>query len=230
MDLIAQYRKKFSYDSPLQHLDYPLYSTHLVPYLKNNHIVTQDTHLESIKVLLFGVTLYHTIFLFGGIILRLTNNFQNKLKKKKAQTDFCIRCVSFIQSILIVTISIPCLQNEHLAKDHIYATTPYSSFVAAMALSYFIWDTLVSLFYVGYFGVGFLVHGIVSTIVFTIGVFHPYIHYYCPIFLLFEISTPFLNVRWIGLKFDVLSELFKLVNNAILMLIFFFVRICWGWL
>ncbi|GMG40080.1 unnamed protein product [Ambrosiozyma monospora] len=98
-----------------------------------------------------------------------------------------------------------------------------------MALSYFIWDTLISLFYVGYFGVGFLVHGIVSTIVFTIGVFHPYIHYYCPLFLLFEISTPFLNVRWVGLKFDVLSESFKLVNNAILMLIFFFVRICWGW-
>jgi hypothetical protein len=110
-----------------------------------------------------------------------------------------------------------------------FAYTPYCGFVTTAALGYFIWDAIISLIYVKYFGVGFLTHGVVSSAVFYIGL-GPFIAYYSAIFILFELSTPFLNLRWFGLKFpNLFPSSFQLINNSILILIFFFVRICYGW-
>lgn len=226
MEYIEQFRELYVYDDPLAGLK-PLVDGAIKPYIPARF---QETELISnnLHTLVFGIALYTLIFQLSKLLL-LIPSVVEPLKNRKNRLDLCVRVVSFIQAIIICTLGIPVFGNRYLAKDHVFATTPYSKFYTSMALSYFIWDTVVSAVYVQYFGLGFLIHGIVSTMVFYIAVDYSFIQYYSAIFLLFEISTPCLDIRWVGLKYEVLSETFKLINNIILILIFFFIRICWGW-
>jgi hypothetical protein len=223
---IHKYRALYEYDDPLADLK-PYIDDYAKQYLpevfQNSEIISNNLH-----TLVVGITLYTILFQLSKLLL-LIPSIHDPLKNTKNRLDFCVRVVSFIQAIIICILGIPVFNNTFLNDDRVYATTPYSKFYTAMALSYFIWDTAVTSYYVKYFGFGFLIHGIVSTLVFTIALENGFIHYYSAIFLLFEISTPFLDIRWIGLKFKVLNETIELINNIILILIFFFVRICWGW-
>lgn len=226
MEYIKQFRERYAYDDPLAGLK-PFVDATIKPYIPSTF---QDTELVSnnLHTIVFGVTLYSVLFQLSKLLL-LFPSVSVPLKNRKNRLDFCIRVVSFIQAVIICGLGIPVFGNSYLAEDRVFATTPYSKFYTSMALSYFIWDTIFSTIYVRFFGLGFLVHGIVSTAVFCIACEYKFIQYYSATFLLFEISTPFLDIRWVGLKYDVLSETFKLVNNIILILIFFFIRICWGW-
>lgn len=225
MNYIEEFRERYAYEDPLDFLK-PYVNTYIKGLLPREYQSCEI--VNNLHTLLFGITLYSTLFQLSKILLLFPSVYV-PLKNKKNRLDCCVRLVSFIQAIIICVLGLPVFGNKYLGVDHVFATTPYSKFYTSMALSYFIWDTIVSAVYVNYFGVGFLIHGIVSTAVFYIAVEYKFIQYYSAIFLLFEISTPFLDIRWVGLKFDVLSETFKLINNIILILIFFFVRICWGW-
>lgn len=226
MEVIRQFREKYAYDDPLAELK-PLVDAVLLPYipgsLKQTEIVQNNLH-----TLVFGITLYTALFQVSKLLL-LFPSIRKPLKNNKNRLDLCVRVVSFIQAVVICVLGIPVFKNKYLSQDHVYATTPYSKFYTSMALSYFVWDSVISTIYVKYFGVGFLIHGLVSTAVFGIAVENCFIQYYSAIFLLFEISTPFLDIRWVGLKYDSLSDTVQLINNIILILIFFFIRICWGW-
>lgn len=226
MDYIKNFRQAYEYDDPLMDIK-PFIDDNLKPYIPETW---QQTELVSnnLHTLVFGLVLYTVLFQLSKILL-LFPSITKPLKNEKNKLDLCVRVVSFIQAIIICFLGIPVFCNKYLSKDHVFATTPYSKFYTSMALSYFIWDTIISTIYVKYFGVGFLIHGIVSTVVFWIAAENSFIQYYSAIFLLFEISTPFLDIRWIGLKYTVLNDTIELLNNIILILIFFFIRICWGW-
>lgn len=227
MNYINTFREVYQYDDPLESLK-PYVETFIKPYIPQS-LQPYEIISNNLHTLLFGLSLYTTLFQLSKIFLFFNPQITKALKNEKNKLDCCVRIVSFIQAIIICFLGISVFNNKYLNIDHVFATTPYSKFYTSMALSYFIWDTIISTIYVKYFGVGFLIHGIVSTIVFTIAVEYKFIQYYSAIFLLFEISTPFLDIRWVGLKFNVLSENVKLINNIILILIFFFIRICWGW-
>lgn len=226
MEMLAGFRQRWEYDDPLNGMK-PWVDANVAPLFpeswQGSPLIT--TNLHSI---LFSLTLYTVMFQLGKLFL-LVPYINKTLIKPKDRVDVPIKTVSFIQSVIICILGIPVFGNKYLAKDHIFATTPYSNFYTSMALGYFIWDALICLYYVQYGGIGFVMHGVVSTLVFGIAIHYQFIQYYSAIFLLFECSTPFLNIRWVGLKLKVLSDSVELINNIILILIFFFIRILWGW-
>ncbi|GME69242.1 unnamed protein product [[Candida] boidinii] len=222
MESLASVRKAYEFEDPLAGLKIPFVDEYLKPY-------TYGNVSDYIHHIVFAALLYQSLFQVSYLFTYPLKGYISQFKNDKIRLDFSIRIVSFLQSILIVGLSIPCFQNDILNEDHVFAQTPYGSMLCAFATGYFVWDMIISLFYVQLFGIGFFVHGFVSTIVFLIGT-SGYIQYYAPIFLLFEISTPFLDIRWVGLKFPgLISDTAQLVNNIILILTFFVVRICWGW-
>jgi len=83
--------------------------------------------------------------------------------------------------------------------------------------------------YVHLFGKGFLFHGLGSLLVFGQGL-RPYIMYYAPIFLMFEVSTPFVNIHWFAtyLPEGTIPNIVQTINGFLLMLTFFVCRILWG--
>lgn len=229
MEYINEMRTKWAYDDPLATCTplKALVQEHVVPLLPLSWQKSPMLN-DNLHTLLFSFTLYNVMYFVGDALLYLPF-FHRNLIKPKDRIDLAVKFVSFWQSVIICILGIPVYNNDNLNYDHVFANTPYTGFYVSMALGYFIWDAIICAYFVKYGGIGFVMHGVVSTIVFGIASHYKFIHYYSAIFLLFEISTPFLNIRWFGLKLKVLPNLLELLNNIILILIFFFIRILWGW-
>lgn len=182
------------------------------------------THIEEI---ILATLFYHVIFVLSSKWSPILCP-EYKTLPWRTQLNFDIHVVSMVQCILILGLSFP-MFNDPALTDHIYGYTPYGGFVSSMAVGYFVWDSIVCLWYVKYFGIGFAVHGIAAGFVFFQGM-RPILIHYCPHFLLFEVSTPFLNVNWFVTHLPNTTVSFKLqlINGIFLLASFFFVRIIWG--
>lgn len=53
-------------------------------------------------------------------------------------------------------------------------------------------------------------------------------NYYCPIFILYELSTPFLNFHWFFDKLNMTGSKAQLYNGIALIVTFAGCRLCWG--
>ncbi|KAJ3105285.1 kinesin motor protein cin8 [Phlyctochytrium bullatum] len=56
----------------------------------------------------------------------------------------------------------------------------------------------------------------------------PFLQYYGAVFLMFELSTPFLNIHYFCDKFGYTGTTLQLVNGIILLIMFFGARLCFG--
>ena len=56
----------------------------------------------------------------------------------------------------------------------------------------------------------------------------PYIYFSAPIFLLYELSSPFLNIHWFCDKLDLTGSTLQAINGVFLVGTFFGCRIVWG--
>ncbi|KAG0246201.1 hypothetical protein BGX31_003915 [Mortierella sp. GBA43] len=52
--------------------------------------------------------------------------------------------------------------------------------------------------------------------------------YYGSVFLMFELSTPFLNIHWFMDKLGMTGSIYQLINGVILLTVFLFARIIFG--
>lgn len=156
--------------------------------------------------------------------------------RKKLINQSSVHFVSFIQSVVILYVSFVCLLSDQYALEYqtaeqrVFKDHRDTEVVCVFAIGYFLWDIYISIFYST---LPFVLHALVSTTVFCIGL-KPYIQYYAPVFLLFELSNPFLNLRWFSTKYFKGSKnrvllFLQLLNNLLLLMMFFFARICWGW-
>jgi hypothetical protein len=81
---------------------------------------------------------------------------------------------------------------QQLAPALVYSSEPRAELLLSMATGYFLWDVGTVLYYRQ--GPAFLFHGVAAatTYFFTL---QPFVQYYGVLFLLYELSTPFLNLR-----------------------------------
>ncbi|KAF5102052.1 hypothetical protein D0Z00_000512 [Geotrichum galactomycetum] len=183
---------------------------------------------DHVEEVIFAAFFYHAIYLVSSIVSpRLVKGY-NSLSRR-TQLNFDIHVVSHVQAILILALSFPLFGDADLAKDRIYSYTPYAGFVSAMAVGYFVWDTYICIRYFKMFGLGFAIHGIGALFVFLQSM-RPLLLSYSPHFLLFELSTPFLNVNWFASHLPEGSISFGVqkINGLFLMATFFSTRIIWG--
>jgi len=151
-------------------------------------------------------------------------------RRNKANWD--IHVVSLIQSTLVSVLSFYAMyvdkeRSEMDSKQRVWGYTGMIGMVQAFGAGYFIWDLLVSAQYVSIFGVGLLVHAICALAVFMLG-FRPFVNYYAPVFLLYELSSPFLNFHWFMDKLQMTGSLLQLINGLCLLAVFFGCRLVFG--
>ncbi|KAI8598344.1 TLC domain-containing protein [Dissophora ornata] len=144
---------------------------------------------------------------------------------KKLNWD--VHVVSSVHAISIVILSAPLLWNETLMKDKVFGYDYYAGQVYAVACGYFLWDTIHSIRHFKAFGIGFVFHGFCSFSVFILG-FRPFLQYYGSVFLMFELSTPFLNIHWFMDKLGMTGTIYQLINGVILLAVFLCARIIFG--
>lgn len=184
-------------------------------------------HLEE---LLLSAAFYQAVYYVSAFVSPKVCKGYNALSKR-TQVNFDIHVVSQVQAILILVLSFPLFFDKTLDADHIYGYTPYSGLVAALATGYFFWDIYICIKYFKMFGLGFAIHGIGAGFVF-LQTLRPTSNNYLPHFLLFEISTPFLNVNWFAshLPEGTIPFSVQKINGVFLLASFFFARIVWGFL
>jgi len=87
------------------------------------------------------------------------------------------------------------------------------------------WDVLECL--TNYEGIGFVSHGVACLLIYLCS-FRPFLAYYAAHFLIWEVSTPFLNLHWALDKTKQTGSTVQLVNGVVFMTLFFCVRLMYG--
>ncbi|KAI9599104.1 TLC domain-containing protein [Syncephalis fuscata] len=132
-----------------------------------------------------------------------------------------IHVVSMVHCVSVLYMAFQIYGLPTLQADKLFGYDTYAGNVYAYTCGYFLWDGLTSLRYVRHFGVSFMLHGIVC---FS----RPFLNYFGAIFLMFELSTPFLNIHWFMDKTGMTGTIWQAINGAILLAAFFVARIVFG--
>ncbi|KAL2756104.1 hypothetical protein ACRALDRAFT_1070758 [Sodiomyces alcalophilus JCM 7366] len=155
----------------------------------------------------------------------------DKLSRKR-RVNWDAHVVSFVQSTLINCLALWIMfadaeRNKMDWQARIWGYTGALGMIQALAAGYFLWDLVVTSRNMDVFGPGTLAHALSALLVYSFG-FRPFVNYYAPTFILWELSTPFLNIHWFLDKLGLTGSRVQLYNGLILIATFFSCRLVYG--
>ena len=128
------------------------------------------------------------------LLLGKTTWYKSLTDKNKLQ--FENRVVSTYHSIFAPLHTVKALYYEGFSSS---VTSPYIMYGMYFSLGYFLWDLSAS---IKEGDPSFIIHAIACLGVFIMGLLEPSITIVVLSFLLYEVSTPFVNLRWFLLKYN----------------------------
>ncbi|WWD21502.1 hypothetical protein CI109_105988 [Kwoniella shandongensis] len=145
---------------------------------------------------------------------------------ERTRRGWATHVVSMVHALIVIPLAIRCLSSTSLKQDPLFGYDPFVGHVLAFSSGYFLWDTIDSSLNST---IGFVIHGAACLAVFLFS-FRPFLAGFGPPFLLWELSTPFLNIHWFMDKAGLNTRYptFFLVNALVFMLVFFLARIVYG--
>ncbi|KAF3491482.1 DUF887 domain-containing protein [Arthroderma uncinatum] len=151
---------------------------------------------------------------------------------RRTKLGWDIHVVSLTQSTLISVLAlwVTFADEERRSMtpvERVYGYSGACGLIQAMATGYFLWDLIISVRHVNVFGVGMLFHAISAVLVFSLG-YRPFVNYYAPTFILYELSTTFLNFHWFFDKLGMTGCRAQWYNGMVLLSVFFSCRLIWG--
>ncbi|CAD7695980.1 unnamed protein product [Ostreobium quekettii] len=138
------------------------------------------------------------------------------------------RVVGFLHNAIQVPFALYLLSDETMQSDHIYAFTPMSQLCMCITAGYFLVDLLICIWKYHEEGPLYLMHASFAFVLFAHGVISNLNHYYGAAFLMWEVSTPFVHLRWIMHKMDMGTTKIYFYNGLLMLLTFFGCRCVWG--
>ncbi|KAL8946108.1 MAG: hypothetical protein Q9222_007450 [Ikaeria aurantiellina] len=151
---------------------------------------------------------------------------------RKTKINWNVHFVSMVQSCFINTLALWVIYSDRERmrmdwKERVWGYTGASGMVQGFATGYFAWDLMASIQDVDVHGWGALAHAASALVVSLMG-FRPFVNYYGLNFILYELSTPFLNVHWWLDKVGMTGSALQLVNGIALLTTFGCSRLVWG--
>jgi len=209
----------------------PALSKAVQPWADRFHLPTLPLHVHEV----LGAALFYTfIHLVVSPVLStwlFPSYYPRHSRSKKVNWDAHV--VSLVQSTLINGLALWVMwesRDERNAMDwqqRIWGYDGASGFTQAMAAGYFVWDLITTVAYLDVFGLGLLAHAFSALTVYSFG-FRPFLNYYSTTFILYELSTPFLNFHWFFDKLNMTGSRAQLYNGIALLFTFFSCRLVWG--
>ncbi|KAI9202833.1 TLC domain-containing protein [Polychytrium aggregatum] len=181
---------------------------------------------EHVATFLTTTVVCHLIYLSAFPLSFHFSSAYRTLRGYKRK-DWCIHWVTLSFSSTIVCLALPMLFDPALQQDRVFANSWYSGTVLAIACGYFLWDSLIILANIQNAGGAMLVHGVACLLAYGAS-FRPVLNFYGGVFLMFELSTPFLNVHWFCDKVGLTGSRLQWINGIVLLAVFFFARIVFG--
>ncbi|OBZ90249.1 putative TLC domain-containing protein C17A2.02c [Choanephora cucurbitarum] len=178
-------------------------------------------------------TVLSSAFMFA-IIYEVSRIFSPVLFPKTFQffkgynaPNWHVHVVSTVHCLLVVTGSFFIFADNTLHQDRVFGYVRWAADIYSISCGYFLWDTIIAIYFYKYQGISMVIHGIASFSVFIFS-FRPFINYYGAVFLMYEISTIFLNFHWFMDKLGWTGSKIQLVNGIVLLLTFFGARVVFG--
>lgn len=208
----------------------PWLSEKTQPWADYFDLPTLPLHIHEV---LAAALLYSVIFwpISPWISNLLAPEHYSKLPRKR-RLNWDAHVVSMVQSCLINTLAIWVMvvdaeMSNMEWEERIWGYTGGAGFIQALAAGYFLWDLVVTSINLDVFGLGTLAHAIAALLVYSLG-FRPFLNHYACVFILWELSTPFLNVHWFMDKINMTGTRAQLYNGVMLLFTFFSCRLIYG--
>ncbi|TGZ81761.1 DUF887-domain-containing protein [Ascodesmis nigricans] len=211
------------------------WSTYFRPFAEAIYLPTLPLHIHQV---IGSAIFYQAVYLYISPIItkiflpRIYNSFP-----KRTQVNWDVHVVSFIQSVFICALALWVMVHPERAPGYgsdreaalfrVFGYTVTGGAIQGYAVGYFIWDLFICIYHFKIMGLGFVAHAISALAVYSWG-FRTFVNYYAPIFILFELSSPFLNIHWFCDKLGLTGGRLQLVNGICLITTFFCCRLIWG--
>ncbi|KAK4103123.1 DUF887-domain-containing protein [Parathielavia hyrcaniae] len=208
----------------------PALSRAVEPLAERLNMPTLPLHIHEVVGAALLYTFIHTV-----VSPVLSTRFFPKhypIHNRAKKVNWDTHVVSLVQSLLINTLALWVMftDKERSAMDfeqRIWGYTGGCGLIQGLAAGYFVWDLGITLLNLDIFGLGLLAHAVSALAVYTLG-FRPFLNFYSPTFILYELSTPFLNIHWFFDKLNMTGTKPQLYNGIALLVTFFLCRLVWG--
>ncbi|WFC98019.1 hypothetical protein MYAM1_000740 [Malassezia yamatoensis] len=142
---------------------------------------------------------------------------------KRVQWDMHV--VSLVHSLIVAPTALYFWMTTDPQKtDMVFGYDYYVGQLYGISYGYFVWDSIQSL---RYEGLQFFVHGFVASIANTF-VWHPFLMFDGLGVLIWEASTPFLNIHWFMDKLGMTGSKAQLINAVFLLSSYVSMRLVLG--
>ncbi|KAI1650560.1 DUF887-domain-containing protein [Daldinia loculata] len=193
--------------------------------------------LPTLPLHIHEVLLMAALYFFIGTVVspflssRIFPTKYTALPRSK-RLSWDVHVVSFVQSttINILALWVMFVDEERKNMDlqeRVWGYTGGAAMIQALAAGYFLYDLIITVAHLEIFGLGMLAHAISALAVYSFG-FRPFLNYYSSNFILWELSSPFLNIHWFFDKLGMTGTKAQLYNGLILIATFFSCRLVWG--
>ncbi|KAK9838477.1 hypothetical protein WJX81_001623 [Elliptochloris bilobata] len=132
------------------------------------------------------------------------------------------RLVSLLHISFTIPLSVALLWRGDLAGDRLYAQSWLSWRMLTVSAGYFVYDVYVHLLRFEY--AAGLAHALGACVVFCVGTSLGILHCYGALFMLWELSTPFVFMRWLLHSLGRQNSKLYLANGVAMIVVFFLCR------
>jgi TLC domain-containing protein len=222
--------------------------TRLQPFADAIGLQALPLHIHEIA---FAFVLYHVIFqsISPSLSTWLLPHYYRQFDRKVA-LKWNLQWVSMVQSLLICTMALWVIshdpdRSEMSPESRVWGFSAAAGSVQAFATGYFLWDIVTTLQNLDDLGVPVLIHAVSCAAVYLLGFVcslvtlylyilanthlqRPIFSYYSCVFVLFELSTPFLNIHLFLNQLGKSGSLMQLCNGLVLIIVFFSARVVYG--
>ncbi|KAL4780918.1 TLC domain-containing protein [Aspergillus varians] len=187
-------------------------------------------HCHEVVVIFFVYIFIHYVLSPWLSPKLFPHHYPNLNKRTKLNWD--VHVVSLVQSTFISAIALWVLfvdeeRKSMTSRERVLGYSGSCALISSLATGYFIYDLIISTIYLKMFGIGMLSHAVSALWVFSFG-FRPFLNFYAPVFILYELSSPFLNIHWFLDKVNMTGSSMQWYNGMALLIVFFFCRLVWG--
>jgi hypothetical protein len=195
----------------------------------------------------FISSIFSTCFLFFLTDVLIGRGFKNVLTTKTKQQDYNYdintlsllsgeKITSTIHNVIAIYFATKVLADNTFWLDkstRLYHVSDSSYNLGCVSGGYFLYDLFTCLVRFRTSGFIYLIHALVGLFVYASNTHNKNGHFYNALFIMFELSTPFVNSRWFLKNYYHHHDYYKantvfFINDALLFLTFFIARILWG--
>ena len=216
-------------------------------------LTTLHLHIHELLLATFIYTFICTIvspLLSTALFPKLYPNFP-----RRTRLNWDVHVVSLLQSLFInfAALWVMWVDDERKQmgwEERVWGYSGAGGMIQGFAAGYFLWDLGICFRYRSVFGLGLLAHAIAALVVFSFGFVsyqlspsyfaianlslangvhqRPFVNFYGPTFILYELSSPFLNFHWFFDKLQMTGSRAQWYNGILLLVSFFCCRLVWG--